>query len=351
MLSVPRMSPLACLVLSACLVCLAPARCAAWGNRAHHIIAMIALSRLTPKARERAQAILGKDDFVACATYADEVRILRPDTAGWHFVDIPANSSSYIAKRDCVDGNCLVAVVERFQRALSSPKFTRAGPEEPDPEALKFLIHLVGDLGQPFHCYDNNDRGGNAIRVMFFNKLTNLHAVWDTYMIEHMLSPGGKAEPLTEEAYAQQLIDLINNPKMLAARHPALAPQGLDALAEGRPEDWAVDSHLIAQKAAVLDPPAEPALRPPKPPPARTPVGRKRKATRVGTTWAGETAFYFVQPVAWGWGVQQQQQIRYPEISVEYYSHYSPIVEQQLIKSGLRLARLLNEALDGRETR
>jgi hypothetical protein len=49
--------------------------------------------------------------------------------------------------------------------------------------ALKFAVHLVGDLHQPLHVGNGNDRGGNDVRLEWFGTPTNLHRVWDTNMI------------------------------------------------------------------------------------------------------------------------------------------------------------------------
>lgn len=355
MLAASRKKVPTCLLLSAWLLCLAPVRCAAWGNTAHRIIARVALSQLSAQAVTRVKDILQKDDFVASATYADEVRPLRPDTARWHFVDIPKGASYYIARRDCVDGDCLVAVVERFQRYLTDSTREGRPVSADDVEALKFLIHLVGDLGQPFHCYDDGDRGGNTIEVRFFDrKTTNLHAVWDSYMLERMLFPfaprAGKAATLTgllsqmksisspaEDEYAKQLIGLLKDPRRFAARFPG---QSMDGWRKGGPEDWATDSHAIALAALNLDASAE-LQKMVKPMPAKLPVTKKSAAV-PDALWPVEEAPYFVRPVAWR---ERKRGTPVPEISERYYSANSLIVEQQLLKSGLRLARLLDEAL------
>ena len=49
--------------------------------------------------------------------------------------------------------------------------------------ALRFTIHIIGDLHQPLHNGNGTDRGGNDVRVKFFDADTNLHAVWDEGLI------------------------------------------------------------------------------------------------------------------------------------------------------------------------
>jgi hypothetical protein len=308
----------------------------------------------------RVNSILKDEKYLfAAATYADEARLLRPDTARWHFVDIPKDASSYVAKRDCVDDNCLVAAVERFQRYLIySTRETKGGASDSDVEALKFFIHLVGDLGQPFHCYDGGDQGGNAIPVRFSGRLTSLHAVWDTYLLESLMSPS-KSQPkdlaelffgkgkgkgilgpisLSEEDYAKQLIVMLGDPALLAAKFPG---QSRADWVKGGPEDWATDSHLIAVAALNLSEAPAPAQKTAKPLPPKAPP-LKKKAADAGAVWSHEAAFAFARPAAW----RAPERPLIPDVPGWYYSANSLIVEQQLLKSGLRLALLLNEALD-----
>ena len=50
--------------------------------------------------------------------------------------------------------------------------------------ALKFLVHLIGDLHQPLHVGNGVDRGGNDYKVTWFGEETNLHRVWDSHLID-----------------------------------------------------------------------------------------------------------------------------------------------------------------------
>jgi hypothetical protein len=53
-------------------------------------------------------------------------------------------------------------------------------------EALKFLVHFVGDITQPLHD-EAYEVGGNDIKVTFNGYSDNLHADWDTYMPEQLI--------------------------------------------------------------------------------------------------------------------------------------------------------------------
>ncbi len=50
---------------------------------------------------------------------------------------------------------------------------------------LRLVIHLVGDVHQPFHTGHTSDKGGNDFKVSWFNKPTNMHALWDSQLIEY----------------------------------------------------------------------------------------------------------------------------------------------------------------------
>lgn len=156
----------------------------AWGHEGHQIIAVLAARELTPAAKVGVADLLGATDAASAmerySTWADEIRPERRDTAPWHYVDIEIDSNGFDAARDCAHNDCVVRQIERdvsIIRDQSLAKPVRA-------EALRFLIHFVGDETQPLHCADNHDRGGNEVRVILNGDTTNLHAVWDTAVVE-----------------------------------------------------------------------------------------------------------------------------------------------------------------------
>jgi hypothetical protein len=218
-------------VVVAVLVVLASApRVSAFGAVGHHVIARIAWALMTPAAQDRASALLeGRQDaFVSASTWADEIRSARPETYNWHFVDIPVGAATYDAARDCPaseKGDCAIAEILRARADLADvgkPAAARA-------EALKFVIHFVGDLHQPLHAIDNHDRGGNDVRVVALRgedgRATNLHAAWDTGILN--------LSSETEAARADRL---------LADLRKAPLDTTIDIVR------WAEDSHAIAER-------------------------------------------------------------------------------------------------------
>jgi hypothetical protein len=78
---------------------------------------------------------------------------------------------------------CIVDKIEQFAAELADP---RTDPEE-RLVALKFVLHLVGDLHQPLHAADDHDAGGNRKRVVADGfQPGNLHHFWDVEFVERL---------------------------------------------------------------------------------------------------------------------------------------------------------------------
>jgi len=94
----------------------------------------------------------------------------------------------------------------------SSDVFAGGAPELA-LEALKFLIHFVGDMHQPLHLC-GRDRGGNSDKVTFDGRVTNLHAVWDKNLIAKALrqTPKNYSRPLPVPAVESSLRGAIYDP-------------------------------------------------------------------------------------------------------------------------------------------
>ena len=59
-------------------------------------------------------------------------------------------------------------------------------PDEKRLNALKYLVHLVGDVYQPLHAGYLDDKGGTKYQLQAFKKGSNLHALWDSGLIKNM---------------------------------------------------------------------------------------------------------------------------------------------------------------------
>jgi hypothetical protein len=198
----------------------------AWGPEGHEIVAHIAADNLTPSAHLRISQLLGGDApalMVLESNWADEIRADRPQTAAWHYVNIPIGSKGYDPRRDCAKDNCVVAQIGRDIAVLRDPR----APQAARLEAFRFLIHFVADLHQPLHAADRRDKGGNGFVVMEGRRRSNLHRVWDQDVVE-ALGP---------------------DPALVAGGIEAgLSPQDRQRLMGGTPADWANESFQVAAR-------------------------------------------------------------------------------------------------------
>jgi hypothetical protein len=214
-----------------------------WGPEGHEIVAALAQTRLTDQARRGIQSLIGDASLASIANWADEVRPQRDETYNWHFVDIPMSASGFSDERDCFlpdsthkdaatdHHNCVVDRVEIFRQILSDTNASKHSREE----ALRFLVHFIGDIHQPLHAV-GKAAGGNRITVSEFGLTTcgkrpcNLHGAWDSGLIQHT--------GMGVDQYVDHLNELIFK-EYLAAK--------------GSPEDWANESHNYAETAWLED--------------------------------------------------------------------------------------------------
>jgi hypothetical protein len=179
---------LASVLRIAWLLALAPALAHAWGPAGHHIVAELADTQLTPRARTEVRRLLAvtHDRSIAdVATWADDLRDERDRRALWratsklHFVNFASMSCRYDPPRDCPGGRCVIAAIERYARVLGD----RSRPDAERAEALRFVVHFVADAHQPLHAGYRNDKGGNLYQVQLNGRGTHLHAVWDSRVL------------------------------------------------------------------------------------------------------------------------------------------------------------------------
>lgn len=151
-----------------------------WGATGHRVVGKIAERHLSKRAAAAVKAILGRESLAEVATYPDEIRSdpKYKDTAPWHFVTIE-DGETYETSKKSPQGDAVEAI-RRFSAVLRSKTATK----DEKVYALKWLVHLVGDIHQPLHVGRGEDRGGNTIKVKWFDEVTNLHSVWDDKIIE-----------------------------------------------------------------------------------------------------------------------------------------------------------------------
>ena len=172
-----------------------PAAAMAWDRDGHALVAELAQRQLTPQARQEVDRLLALEPgatMASVASWADEHR--GKQTAPWHYVNFPRDGQChYEALRDCPDGQCVVAAIERQADILA-----HRVDDESRLKALKYLLHLIGDIHQPLHAAYEDDRGANRYQVQVAGHGTNLHKIWDHDLLAHR--PGGAAQLLEELA-------------------------------------------------------------------------------------------------------------------------------------------------------
>ena len=155
---------------------------AAWGSQGHQVVAAMAWELLQPATRAEVQRLLALEPgetLESLSTWADEHR--NPATGPWHYVNFPRGNCQYDPERDCPDGNCVVAAIER-ERAI----WASNANDKTRLKALKYLVHLVADIHQPLHAGYRDDRGGNQFQLRAFMRGSNLHAVWDSGLLRQL---------------------------------------------------------------------------------------------------------------------------------------------------------------------
>jgi len=295
-------------VLAAALLCsLVPGPAFSWGDEGHEVIARIADHFLTPHARESVAAILSTDrtgltrdtGIAAEATWADKFRdsdrrtsqVHYRQTRAWHYIDIELDRPVPIVAcapgeeptpgTPASQGPAEDCIVDKIEQFQRELQSADTATGE-RRLALQFLLHLVGDIHQPLHAADDHDHGGNDVPVSAGHFSGNLHQYWDSVVVEGMgADPGEIADRLTRE----------------------ISPRQRRRMGDGTPADWARQSFVAARIHAYGKlPGVEPG----------GPSGRSRAPLQLDEAYAADA---------------------------------QATAALQLKRAGVRLARLLNEAL------
>ena len=156
----------------------------AWGPDGHRIVAEIAQRNLQPSAREEALRLLAVDGDTSLAevsSWADAIRDqpsfaeLAKLTRPMHYMRFTDSNCRYDPAVNCAGGSCIVGGVERFAAILAD----RSRSDADRAEALRFVVHFVGDVHQPLHAGYRSDRGGFAYQIQYDGRGTSMHGIWD----------------------------------------------------------------------------------------------------------------------------------------------------------------------------
>lgn len=190
----------------------------AWGPLGHRVVAELAQHQLNPAAQAQVRRLLAPehtDQLADVANWADDLRndpaqqSLWKDTRSLHYVDLRDPHCRYQPPRDCAGDRCVVGALAHYVAILAD----KQQPDAQRREALKFVVHFVGDVHQPLHAGSRNDKGGNDYPVQFQGQGSNLHRVWDSGLLD--------TRGLASVPYAQLLAARSSAPP------PAMAPLGV----------------------------------------------------------------------------------------------------------------------------
>lgn len=180
---------------------------AAYWEYGHQTVAQIAFANVKPPTRAKIRRILATSPLLdtpecpattieGASVWADCVKPLK-DAAGksrfgfaynWHFQDVNI-CRPFELETACKDGNCVSAQIEKEVAALRNPRTSRRDRVQ----ALVLLIHFVGDLHQPLHAGEHDDKGGNDVAAAYGSyspRRFNLHSVWDGTLAERAITSG-----------------------------------------------------------------------------------------------------------------------------------------------------------------
>lgn len=304
---------------------------ACWGGLGHRTVGYLAQKRFTKEGAELFETLIRPTtsfDISDAAVWADSIRHNRGYTEGWHFIgksrkpspgrsrsdpfidakDSPPEQCNLNYARDCKQTQgCVISAIS------NQVNLAHHGPSPTDPakysqtsllldsntnqhtqnEALKYLLHFIGDIHQPLHTEDLS-RGGNDIPVSFDGHHTqrlNLHSVWDSAIPR-------KLNGLSFDAHATE-------------EKPAAAI-------------WAdkLSKRIEAGELSVDD----------------SECTNLSDPNECGISWATETnvlvcAYVLAPGVDW---------VKENDLGGEYYEGAVPLVEVQIARAGVRLAAWVN---------
>ncbi|RXF71757.1 S1/P1 nuclease [Arcticibacter tournemirensis] len=193
-------------ILIAGLFIYTPVQTMAWGLLGHRIVAEVADQHLNKKARKEIQKILGTETLAMAANWMD---FIKSDPSfnylnNWHYVNLP-KGLSYEQAKSTLETDTGANAYTKIRFVSSELKKKDLTPEMKQMY-LRILIHLVGDIHQPMHCGLEEDKGGNDVKVKWFNRQMNLHSLWDSDFIEFQQLSYTEYAKAVDHATQKQLI-------------------------------------------------------------------------------------------------------------------------------------------------
>ena len=260
----------------------------AWGAIGHRTVALVAEQHMSPAALKSAHRLLDGQTLPSVAMWADEIRSDPGNyrhTFNWHYTTWQDDHERWHAGEESDNTGFLLTQLQKQLDLLKNRNTTRAERQQ----ALRFVIHLMGDLHQPLHVGGGNDAGGNTCRVTWHGEPSNLHTVWDSYMLNE-----------TRLSYTE----------LAAFVSLARTPEQTRLWQSGNFEQWSLESKTLRSRIY----PAE----------VKQPLAPVTYLTYCGKDIAADAM---------------------PKLGYEYSYVHLPEAYQRLYQAGVRLAKVLNESL------
>lgn len=260
----------------------------AWGPTGHRTVGEIAQEKLSYSSLKKVQKILKGKSLAQVSTWPDEIRSepqTYKHTFRWHYTDFPNEMKKH--EETPSSGQLITSIADQL-KILKDKKTS----DEQKEHALKFLVHLVGDLHMPLHVGNGKDRGGNWCYVTFHGQKMNLHHLWDEEMI---------------------IFNKLSFTEMSRFVQEGVSSDDIKILSAGTTADWANESRELRDTIY----------------PDEVEVSKK-KQDLPNYCHSEESKI--------------KDALR-PKLAYEYSYQFMPVVEKQLLKAGLRLAQILNSQL------
>lgn len=361
-----------------------------WSGRGHRIVGQLAQERLSAKAKLAIKQILGDGFSLAKeSTWADEVKN-NPAFArfeSWHFVEIaplkdqdlfsdrllagtvsPARIEPHVHEDEVSAAPPAPSVVEQDMaivrslgelipyalathnpegdalRGIAFCKWILTSPYATPQQkvlALRFLVHLVGDIMQPLHVGNGLDSGGNSCLIKWQGKEQTflrdrvvditLHGLWDELIVDEKKCPRGRNSPVMIACSHVQWA------KLLSEKYDA-DPRTDGLWKKGEAFDWAFESSIVRDRIYPVIKNAEGQL---------LEVTYKDEQGRILADRKGFPGRPYCRPkTPKGGRAAVVESVYKPDLGVSYYEEWEITLEEQLYKGGLRLAKLLNEIFE-----
>ncbi|WNH10906.1 S1/P1 nuclease [Thalassobellus suaedae] len=193
-----------------------------WGSTGHRVVGEIADQYLKSKTKRKLRELLHNESLAFVSTYADDIKSDKRynDFYTWHYINIPLESNYEESKKN--ESGDLITGIEHCIKIIKDDNSS----DEDKAFYLKLLIHFIGDLHQPMHVGLAEDKGGNDFKLQWFYNDTNLHAVWDTKMIN---------------SYDMSYSELAENANVLNKEQ-------VKAIQKGSLIDWVNDTHKLTRQ-------------------------------------------------------------------------------------------------------